>query len=175
MGKILFHIVWTTRGEFPIWDSRGDWTELADIYNTYTKSGITYSLSEPFEKSYKNIPPNPPGIPLTEKAQMHLRESIIELTGVNGDRVAGNLDVQFLHISETTVQLLVLADPLSLPQKIARLKSRTATLLSFKDSSLYPGKGVWGKGYWIATILNKEQLAISIIKNRIQNSGKSNQ
>ena len=52
---------------------------------------------------------------------------------------------------------LVLACPVEkLHQRIGRLKSRSATLLSFEPDAGVGGKGTWGKGFWWAHLPSEE-------------------
>ena len=85
--------------------------------------------------------------------------------GYNKDRIIDGLKIKMLTIDPSKVEMLVFSDLEVLTQKIGRLKSRTATLLSFEYPETYVGKGTWGKGFWYSNILNKEDLAIAIIKD----------
>lgn len=72
-----------------------------------------------------------------------------------------------LNINESKVEILIFSDIQSITQKVSRLKSRTSTLLSLQYPEKFVGKGTWEKGFWCSNILNKENLAISIIKNSL--------
>jgi hypothetical protein len=158
----LFHVIWTTFGEFPVWDKRGNWNDLVAQYRKLSECEIHYQLSRALHARYENKAQEPSIVFLDRPAQEQLKQDLHNLTH-GGDRIVQNLELVVSDISETTVQLLVFSDFASLNQKISRLKSRTATLLSFGFPEACQGKKTWGKGYWRADIHNKNERALSII------------
>ena len=166
--KQLFHIIWTTFNEYPVWDRNGNWQKLLDAYAELQKQNINYincNLSRELPTEYVNRDSRNDRLLLDEKSMNQLRLDIEKLCQKNKDRIIDGLEIAMLNISESKVEMLVFSDITSITQKISRLKSRTATLLSFEYPDKFVGKGTWGKGFWHSTIFNKEDLAISIIKN----------
>lgn len=167
-NKQLFHIIWTTFNEYPVWDRNGNWQKLLDAYAELQKQNINYincNLSRELPTEYVNRDSRNDRLLLDEKPMNQLRLDIEKLCQKNKDRIIDGLEIAMLNISESKVEMLVFSDITSITQKISRLKSRTATLLSFEYPDKFVGKGTWGKGFWYSTIFNKEDLAISIIKN----------
>lgn len=167
-NKQLFHIIWTTFNEYPVWDRNGNWQKLLDAYAELQKQNINYincNLSRELPTEYVNRDSRNDRLLLDEKSMNQLRLDIEKLCQKNKDRIIDGLEIAMLNISESKVEMLVFSDITSITQKISRLKSRTATLLSFEYPDKFVGKGTWGKGFWYSTIFNKEDLAISIIKN----------
>lgn len=167
-NKQLFHIVWTTFNEYPVWDKNGNWQKLIDVYAELQKHDINYlniNLSRKLPTEYVNRDSRNDRLLLDEKSINQLKLDIEKLCKKNGDRIVDGLEIAMLNVNESKVEMLVFSDITSINQKIARLKSRTATLLSFEYPDKFAGKGTWGKGFWYSTIFNKEDLAISIIKN----------
>lgn len=163
-SKQLFHIIWTTFNEYSVWDKNGNWQKLADTYVELQKQTINYNLSHELQIGYLNNNSRKERLLLNEKAMTQLKIDIEKLCQENSDRIINGLEIKMLNIYESKVEMLVLSNINSITQKISRLKSRTSTLLSFKYPEEYFGKGTWGKGFWCSIILNKEDLAISIIK-----------
>ena len=164
-NKQLFHIIWTTFGEYPVWDKNGNWQKLTDIYVELKKHNISCNLSHELQIAYVNKNAQKSPLLINEKAMVQLKIDIVELCQENKDRIINGLEIKMLKIDESKVEMLVFSDLNSMTQKISRLKSRTSTLLSFKYPEEYFGKGTWGKGFWYSNILNKEDVAISMIKN----------
>lgn len=162
-NKQLFHIIWTTFNEYPAWDKSGNWQQLADTYTQLQKHDISYTLSHELHSEYVNKKPQKERILLNEKAIAQLKIDIEALCQQNKDRIIDGLEIKMLHVTESAVEMLVFSNIDSIAQKISRLKSRTSTLLSLKYPEAFFGKGTWGKGFWYSVILNKEDLAISII------------
>ena len=163
----LCHIIWTTFNEFPVWDKNGNWQKLTDTYVELQKHDIKYNLSHELPATYVNKTLQKERILLSEKGMIQLKNDIEELCQPNKDNIIVGLEIKMLNIRESKVQILVLSNVDLVKQKISRLKSRTSTLLSLKYPKEFFGKGTWGKGFWCSNILNKEDLAISIIKNKL--------
>lgn len=164
-NKQLFHIIWTVFNEYPVWDKRGNWQKLSATYAELEKHHISYHFYKALHPEYTNKHPQQERALLSEKAMAQLKSDIENLCQDNKDRIIDGLKIKMLTIDPSKVEMLVFSDLEVLPQKIGRLKSRTATLLSFEYPETYVGKGTWGKGFWYSNILNKEDLAIAIIKD----------
>ncbi len=41
----LFHIIWTTYNEYPVWDRTGHWEKLTDTYSKLRHQNISCILS----------------------------------------------------------------------------------------------------------------------------------
>lgn len=165
-NKQLFHIIWTSFDEYPVWDQHGHWQQLADTYAELQKHQISYILSHELHSDYANKKPQKKRVLLNEKAIAQLKMDIETLCQPHKDRIIDGLEINTLHVNGSSVDMLVFSNTSSIAQKISRLKSRTSTLLSLKYPETFFGKGTWGKGFWCSTILNKEDLAISIINKR---------
>jgi hypothetical protein len=163
--KQLFHIIWTTFNEYPVWDKNGNWQKLIDTYAELRKHNINCNLSRKLPTEYVNKDSRNDRLLLDEKSINQLKFDIEKLCQKNKDRIIDELEIAMLSINESKVEMLVFSDIASITQKASRLKSRTSTLLSFEYPDKFAGKGTWGKGFWYSTIFNKEDLAVSIIKN----------
>lgn len=162
----LFHIIWTTYNEYPVWDRNGCWKKLTDTYSKLRHQNISCTLSHDLPDGYINKTPQNNRILLQEKSINQLRIEIHELCRENSDRVIDGLEIKVLHINESKVEIVVLSNIKVLNQKISRLKSKTSSaLLSSKYTEEFSGNKIWGKGFWYSIILNKEDLAIAMIKN----------
>lgn len=161
----LFHVIWTTFNEYPVYDKRGSFQQLKETNNQLIAQQIGYVCSKDLPEEYILASPQPGKVRLTEQATLYLKEEIERLCKKDADRIINELDIKMIKIDESKIELLVYTNANELNQKIARLKSRTSSLLSFKFPDTYVGKSNYGKGIWYASILNKELLAISIIKN----------
>ncbi|MGX7666747.1 hypothetical protein [Flavobacterium pedocola] len=160
----LFHIIWTTFEEYPVWDKNGNWEKIRNCYLELKNHDITCTFSHELQTNYLNKKPKTNRLQLNDNARKQLKKDIEELCLENSDRIIDGLKIEMLHIDESSVEMLVSSNVTSIEQKIARLKSRTATLLSLKYPNEYFGKNTWGKGIWFSHILNKESLAVSILK-----------
>lgn len=165
-NKQLFHVIWTTFDEYPVWDKNGNWQKILDIYLELKNNEIEYSLSHELQIEYTNKKARLTKLVLDKKAIAQLSIDIEELCQQNKDRIIDGLEIKMLKITEAKIEMLVFSNIDLLNQKISRLKSRTSTLLSFKYPKYYFGKGTWSKGFWYSTILNNEDLAISIINKQ---------
>lgn len=163
--KQLFHIIWTVYNEYPIWDKNGNWQKLTATYTELQKQHINYHLYKELQPEYLNKSPRQERLLLDEKAILQLKSDIEHLCKTNGDRIINGLKIEMLQIDKSKVEMLVYSNINVIIQQISRLKSRTATLLHFEYPDKFLGKGTWGKGIWYGNILNKEELAIAMIKN----------
>ena len=158
----LFHVIWTGFGEYPVWDQKGDWDRLISLYSVLEQQEINSRFSQALAKEYLGQIPLQRKVLFDEEVRGKITADIIELC--QKDRILEGISLEMVRVTETSVELLVYCDADSLKQKISRLKSRTATLLSFAFPVAFSGKGTWGKGFWFAEIGNKEPLAASIIR-----------
>lgn len=165
--KQLFHIIWTTYNEYPVWDKNGNWQKLVEIYTELQKHNISYNLSHELPIGSVNKNSKSERLLLNEKSINQLKTDIEELCQEKNDRIIDGLEIKMLNINKSKVEILLFSDIQSITQKVSRLKSRTSTLLSLQYPEKFVGKGTWGKGFWCSNILNKENLAISIIKNSL--------
>ncbi|POR24151.1 hypothetical protein BWK58_08490 [Flavobacterium columnare] len=163
-NKQLFHVIWTTFDEYPVWDKNGNWQKISDAYLELQKHKIDYYSSRELQFRYTNKNSQKSRLVLNEKAMTQLKNDIEELCQQNKDRIIDGLEIKMLNINESKVEMLVFSNIDLISQKISRLKSRTSTLLSLKYPEVYFGSKTWGKGFWFSNIFNKEDLAISIIK-----------
>ena len=167
MADQLFHIIWTTFEEYPIHDSRGNWQKTKDLYLILEEQQIAFQLSEEFPAAYQGKEPRANRLTLAPKAISQLKKEVEILCQPGKDRIISGLKLEMVHVHETRVELLIYCHPSSLKQKVSRLKSRSATLLSFDFPESHFGKNTWGKGIWVAQIFNHQEQTISIIKHHI--------
>ena len=146
----FWHVVWTTYGCWRPDDQRGDWTRLGDFYKQLTEEFPEVQLSHPLPKAWKSAGPQKDHVNLSDKARAQVEFDIRKLSAPKGDRVAGNTPVLEIAVQPHCVELIVSCDADALSQKIGRLKSRTATLLSFNPETGIGGKGTWSRGFWYA-------------------------
>lgn len=169
MADQLFHIIWTTFEEYPIPDSRGNWQKTKDLYSVLEEQQTAFQLSEEFPVEYQNKEPRTNRLILSQKAITQLTKEMTELCQPGKDRIISDLKLEMVYVHETHVELLVYCHPETLKQKISRLKSRSATLLSFDFPESYHGKNTWGKGIWIAHLFNPTANTLSTIKESARN------
>lgn len=163
MADQLFHIAWTTFEEYPILDARGNWQKIKDLYSKLEQQQTAFQLSEEFPAAYHPKEPRVNLVVLSSKAIGQLQTILEELCAPGKDRVISGLKLEMAHVHETHVELLVYCEPVSLNQKVSRLKSLSASLLEFHSTD-HPGKNTWGKGIWIAQLFNPTASAVSTIQ-----------
>lgn len=159
--KGLYHIIWSTYHAFPVWDIRGDWSKLAELYAMFDLNAIGYQPSHELPRQWERRETNPKAIELTSCEQQYVQKNLQGL--VVHDRIAGGLEVMACAVSEQHVELLVREEGVQLLQKVARLKSRLATLLHFAFPQKFQGAHTWGKGIWVAEILSHHQQGIALV------------
>ncbi len=169
--KKSFHILWTSFGTYQLWDNRGHWNPMLQAYQKLVKAevGLKFHYELPQEFLYKPCPTNQ-RIFSTEQLDF-LQQEILNLTKVNGDRVAANLTIEHIDCTPTYAHLIVQEEESLLKKKIARIKSRTATLLAFQYPELFTGRNTWGKGIWITEIIKNMELANSILEETLKENG----
>jgi hypothetical protein len=164
MSKKIYHIIWSTFGSYPVWDNRGDWLELKATYGQLVLNEVDFELNKEFTSIYNNKPITNQQIEIDESHFEFLKDELIDLAKIDGDRIAGDLELLYVNINKTFIELIVKEKPSDLKQKLSRLKSRLATLMSFNEPEIFKGKKTWGKGIWISTINSKVTEAIEILK-----------
>jgi hypothetical protein len=145
-----WHIVWTTFQGWPPKDLRGDWRALANLYTCLADSSTVVEMSDSLPVHWQCRPMRDGSVRLSPSALYFLANDLHDL--VSSDRVAGGTLIHALALEPISVQLLISCPTASMNQRVGRLKSRTATLLSFRKELGIGGKGTWGKGFWWARI-----------------------
>jgi REP element-mobilizing transposase RayT len=168
MADQLFHVIWTSFETYPLWDKNGDYQKTKELYSKLGDQKTTFHLSKEFP-NYLGKKPKVNRVTFSKEAMKQLKTAIENLCLPGKDRIIDGMKLELVSIHENHVELLLRCDLTFLSQKISRLKSRTATLLSFSFPESHFGKNTWGKGFWFASILNHEEKALSIIKET--NSG----
>lgn len=159
--KQLFHLICTTFGEYPVWDKQGDWEKLKALYAVLEQREIQWCFSKELPPVYSGKKKHPERVLFNAEAKEKITAEVMELC--QKDRLLEGISLEMIRVSDSYMELLVYTHPDALIQQVSRLKSRTATLLSFHFPLVFKGKGTWGKGTWYAEILNKKVLAASII------------
>ena len=162
--KNCYHILIHTFGNYPVWDVRGDWLFLKDLYSQLQENGIRMTPNKELPHSYKGSSMSKTLITFNTDQCKFLEEQIQQLTAVDGDRVCGGLALRHLRVANCYIELVAYGEGELLKQQLARLKSRLATLLSFEYPSVFHGKHTWGKGIWMAKMEGDLSSAIEIIK-----------
>ena len=152
-----WHVVWWTFLEWPPWDERGSWQSLAEFYRELCISQPTVELSTHLPESYLSRPAHPKRIVLNEQARAMINHDLFTL--VRSDRIAKNMVIHAAAVCPRSVHLVISVETSLLTQKVARLKSRLATLLSFKPELGVGGQNTWGKGIWKARLHDLESIA----------------
>jgi hypothetical protein len=151
-----WHVIWTTFLAWPPKDSRGDWQDLSDLYAGLVERHGPVAMSDPLPDRWQGRPEPDNAVQLSSFARELLMPSLQDLTQT--DRLAGDTPVRALAVRPRSVQILLACPGDALQQRVGRLKSRSATLLSFDPATGIAGKGTWGKGFWWAR-LRDEALA----------------
>ncbi len=162
--KENYHIIWNIFGVYPLWDERGDWDEIKEKYFILKENKVKIELEKEFPKNYKKNNVFLEVKEFNDDQKAFLKRQINDLTKINGDRISGGLEIFYLNIEKTYIELIIREERNILKQKISRLKSRLGALLSFEYSPIFNGKNTWGKGIWISKICNNQNKAIQIIK-----------
>lgn len=153
MDRQLWHVVWTTFGEWPPHDQRGDWAELSDFYTPLVAAGSA-AVSRPLRARYQEKPRD--AIVLSQEDATQLREWLLQLTRDGGDRVAGGHPVSAAAFRPTQAHMLLRCQRDRLSQVVGRTKSRLAALLLSERRWSKRARRVWAKGFWAAEVLNDD-------------------
>jgi len=154
-----WHVVWTTHLAWPPTDARGHGDDLARFYSELEDEHGGVGMSAPLPARWQHRPEPEGAVVLSSFAREIVARSIFELAST--DRVAGETEIRALGVQERSVHLVLACPVEKLHQRIGRLKSRSATLLSFEPDARVGGKGTWGKGFWWAH-LRSEELVCSV-------------
>jgi hypothetical protein len=142
---IYWHILWTA---YPVPvpnKQRNTINGLYELYKRLETDRIEHEVSQPLKAIIDSSKVNPDRPILNPQS---LENDLMSLTSKEGDRIAGNLHIIDLLVKSDRVELLVKFNGDNLIQKIARLKSRSATLLSFSSKAGEGGRQTWSKGIW---------------------------
>lgn len=151
-----WHIIWVTRQAWPPHDVRGDWRDLAELYSGLLESGTVIEKSDPLPSHWKCRPMRDEVLRLPTDAFRFLGEDLRDLA--SSDRIAGGTQIKALTVTPCSVHLLIACSESTMHQRVGRLKSRSATLLSFRKQLGIGGAGTWGKGFWWARISDDSAL-----------------
>lgn len=158
MSQSTWHVIWTTFPGYLPSDPKGDWEKLLCCYGTVA----TNQMSERLPARYlKKAFPREKKF-LSNDARSVIASSIAELTASPGDRVAGQTAIQATHIGLNDVHLILDLPPEKLSQIIGRIKSRSATLLSFHSPADFPGDHTWSKGFWSVCLESAEEITSAL-------------
>ena len=166
--NFLLHIHWTTFDTLPIWDKNGNWNEFYTKYQILKERKIVFTTSKKIHENYNNLKSRTTCRSLSKNAITQLKEDIIDLSKPNKDRIIEQLEIRHIKITNISIEIILFSNQTDISQKIARLKSRTATLLHFNFPDEFTEARTWSKGYWQATIYNKKEIAFEIIKNELE-------
>ena len=158
----MWHVIWTTFQTYPPTDSRGDWRALSDFYSRLGQSCDEIEMSSPLPTKWQAKAPRSGQVVLPLAACAQVDIDIRNLT--DGDRVAELMTLRATTTAPDHVQLVGSCPAASLHQVVGRLKSRTATLLSFREELGVGGAGTWGRGFWWAG-LPTEKVTRSVIES----------
>jgi hypothetical protein len=159
---IYWHILWTV---YPVPVPNRHTTTIDGLYEFYEQlvtAEIEYAVSQPLRAVIYNSNVKPDRPILNPQS---IENDIERLTSEEGDRVAGNLSIVDLLVKSDRVELLVKFNEDNLIQKIARLKSRSATLLSFSSEAGEGGRHTCSKGIWYGKSMDSR--FVQFVKNRI--------
>lgn len=160
-----WHIVWTTFLAWPPKDPRGNWGDLSDLYAGLAAQHGSIPMSDPLPGRWQGKPNPAEALVLSPAARELLATSLHELAET--DRLAGDTPIRALAVQPQAVQIVLACPAEELQQRIGRLKSRSATLLSFDPSTGIAGEGTWSKGFWWARLEREElvQAAEAFVAN----------
>lgn len=169
LGYPWWHVVWTTFRAWPPTDERGDWRELAALYARLAETGVAVKVSAPLPQRWQGRPQPPGTVQLPDAAKELVATDLRKLAA--SDRVAGDTPLRTLAVRAESVQVLLSCPPPALHQRVGRLKSRTATLLSFAPGLNCGGYGTWGKGFWWACL--EDEVAVSSVSAFVAECGRA--
>lgn len=164
-----WHVVWTTFLVWPPADERGDWRELADLYARIAAVGGTAAPSEPLPVRWLCRPLPTEHVALPAVAVQLVSAAVRELA--DADRIAGNTPMAAIAVTPLWVQAVLSCPAAALGQRVGRLKSRLATLLSFEPALGIGGAGTWGRGFWWAALI--DELAIGMASAFVRAGGQA--
>ena len=147
---MYWHVLWTVY-PIPVPNrQRNSIERLYELYEALKIDKIEHEVSQALKVTAQSSNIQPGRLIINPRS---IEEDISSLTNYNSDRIAGNLPIIGISVTTDRVELLAEFDGDNLLQKIARLKSRSATLLSFRSER--GGKHTWSKGIWYARSTDK--------------------
>jgi hypothetical protein len=147
-----WHVIWCTHLVWPPHDRRGDWTNLQQFYSELIATFLDVTVSDELPLKYLKRPAPIGHVLLSDLAQAQVRRDIVELTKPEGDRIAGYTPIWAIAVQSNAIQLVLSCESEKLKQKVGRLKSRLATLLSFNSELNVGGCNTWSRGIWYARL-----------------------
>ena len=159
----LYHIVWTTYNEYPVWDKRGNWQQLAETYQLFKNKEIYHTLTHRLQNEYSGGKTLSKVI-LDQDAREIIKASINELCTENKDRIISGAILKMLKITETQVEIILLSNSDNISQIVARIKSKSSSLLHNKRTDCFINNHLWGKGFWMATFFDDLEQIMAMIK-----------
>lgn len=153
MEQQLWHIVWTTFGEWQPHDQRGDWAGLMEFYAPLIAAGAA-ATSQPLRSRY--LAQRCEAVVLSQDDATQLRQWLLDLTRDGGDRVAGGHPVSAAAFRPRQAHVLLRCEHDKLGQVVGRIKSRLATLLLFEPRWSKAARHIWAKGFWAAELLDED-------------------
>jgi len=166
-SAMYVHVVWWTHQTIPPRDRRGDWSWLLDSYSTIAARFPALVCSPALHRSYLGHETTLAAVALSWAAARHVEASIKAL--IEGDRILEGTRLHAVRTSTFVVEVVLEYDPPRLPQIVGRLKSRTATLLSFEKELGIGGASTWGSGFWHA-VLPSDQALAGVIESVVRRS-----
>jgi hypothetical protein len=148
--SMWWHVVWTTFLAWQPKDPRGSWQDLSDLYAGLAERHGPVPMSDPLPQRWQGKPEPENAVTLSLFARELLVPSLHDLTQT--DRLAGDTPVRALAVQPRSVQIVMGCPVDALHQRVGRLKSRSATLLSFDPATGIAGEGTWSKGFWWARL-----------------------
>jgi hypothetical protein len=149
-GNPWWHVIWVTHQAWPPTDQRGDWHTLSELYDRLAKAGTSFESSEKLPDTWQCRVLRKDAVQLPPMAWQYVAYDLLDLA--SKDRVAGETAIRSIAVSPTFVQMLLSCPMEALQQRVARLKSRSSSLLSFRKELGVGGANTWGKGFWCARI-----------------------
>lgn len=159
----LFHVIWTVRNEFPVWNPRGHWQFLSDCYELLRKQHVDIYFSHDLHPVYGCQTSKTERSILSETQITRLKSDLTTLCEPGKERVLAGLKLESFQIFNLYVSLLVRTNESDLKQQMARLKSRSSSLLQSNFPDSFESGSVWGKGFWYAQLLSKQDYCLEIL------------
>jgi hypothetical protein len=157
-----WHVIWTVHGGQLPQSGRGAWGPLALLYEQLSGEGLLPKEMDPIVSREPEILLRGTKRLLPLESIERLRAEIIDLGSDHGDRVAGRLGLRAVLVQPTHVELFAEHPVEGFHQKVSRIKSRSATLLSFDTRGEAGGAGTWSHGFWRAR--HDEDRAVAIVR-----------
>ena len=169
-----WHIIWTIHGVGLPQRASAPWPLLSALYAELAANRLSPVQGDSISEIVDGSRPALRSRELSVEERAAVRQDLLKLGGKQGDRVAGDLGLKSVVVEATYVELLLEHAVDGLHQKLSRLKSRSATLLSFRGPEGTEGRGTWGKGFWTAEHLDLAAVEIisGALEKRVQEQSK---